>query len=73
MPQDGGAVVDDFQRRVLLQPPFLHQVALEDVEPRLPILKHLLQSEPLRGREWDSWKGKGREGVSNTVLLEEKE
>lgn len=60
VPQDGGPIVDDFQRRVLLQAPFLHQVALQDVEARLAVLKHLLQGEPLRGREGDGCKGKGR-------------
>lgn len=60
VPKDGGPIVDDLERRVLFQAPFLHQVALQDVEPRLPILEHLLQSEPLRGRERDSWKWKRR-------------
>lgn len=60
VPEDGSPIVDDLQRRVLFQAPFLYQVALQDVKPRLPILKHLLQSEPLRGRKWDSWKWKRR-------------
>ena len=60
VPKDGSPVVDDLQRRILFQAPFLHQVALQDVKPRLPVLKHLLQSEPLRGRKWDSWKWKRR-------------
>lgn len=69
VPEDGGAVVDDLERGVLLQAPFLHQVAPEDVEPGLPILKDLLEAEALRGGERHRCGGKGRRQQRGLVSL----